>query len=293
MPRDLTKSFLNYLRVERGLADNTISAYAGDIQKLKEFASSRAKELLTLERDDLMAFLAALDGEGLSPRSRARVLATVRNFYKWLLLDNRLKRDPSENLQTPKSWQPLPKFLDNSQIERLLASPDTSDAAELRDKAMLEVLYASGIRVTELVSLKVGDIDLEAGVLTTLGKGSKERRVPIGKSAVRWMQQYLRIRARLAGGKSSNYAFVNSRARPLSRQTFWKRLARYGERAGIDHVTPHLLRHSFATHLLANGADLRSVQMMLGHSDINTTQIYTHVTRDRLREVYKKFHPRA
>jgi integrase/recombinase XerD len=286
-------SFLDYLRVEKGLSQNTLIAYENDLEKLVRFAEQRGKDLSSLERRDLTDFIQHLNESGLEPRSIARTLVTVRNLYKFLLLDGRLNRDPSANLESPKSWQSLPKFLIPEEVERLLASPDLATEAGVRDKAMLEVLYATGLRVTELVSLKLMDLNLDLGFLLTLGKGSKERTVPLGKSAVSWVRKYLAVRPHLLGGKSSPLLFINAKAQPITRQAFWKIIVAYGNKARIGHITPHLLRHSFATHLLENGADLRSVQMMLGHSDISTTQIYTHITNERLREIYKKFHPRA
>ncbi len=293
MARDYESLFLDYLRVEKGLSPNTIIAYRNDLEKLSKFARSRGKELVSVEREDLIAFIKYLNESGLDAKSIGRVLVTVRGLYKFLILDGYLKRDPSANLETPKSWQSLPKFLIPEEVEKLLASPDLTDKIGIRDKAMLEVLYATGLRVTELVSLRVSDLNLDLGIVTTLGKGSKERTVPMGKSAVNWTRRYLSIRPKLLEGKNSPYLFVGSKGQSITRQSFWKIIVTYGEKARIGHITPHLLRHSFATHLLENGADLRSVQMMLGHSDISTTQIYTHITNERLKEVYKKFHPRA
>jgi integrase/recombinase XerD len=293
MGRDIPTLFLNYLRVERGLSQNSLIAYKNDLDKLLQFASSLGKDLLSLERDDLTSFIQHLYKLGLEPKSVGRTLVTVRNLYKFLLLDGYVKRDPSANLETPKSWQSLPKFLLSEEVDRLLDSPDLSTNEGLRDKAMLEVLYATGLRVSELVSLKLSDLNLDLGFVVTLGKGSKERSVPMGQSAVNWTKKYLAVRSKLLAGKSSNLLFVTARGQGVTRQGFWKTIVAYGEKARIGHITPHLLRHSFATHLLENGADLRSVQMMLGHSDISTTQIYTHITNERLREIYKKFHPRA
>jgi len=285
--------FLSYLRVERGLSANTINAYKLDLDKLRRYLTGIEKEILTAEREDLIHFVKHLHSTGLDSRSIARILVTVRNLFKFLLLDNRIKRDPSANIDVPKAWQSLPRFLIQEEIERLLETPDISTNLGLRDRAMLELLYATGLRVTELVSVKEADLNLNAGFLTTLGKGSKERLVPIGKSAIRWVSQYVAIRHTLLAPRGSAYLFLTAKGRPLSRQAFWKLITAYGEKANIGHITPHLLRHSFATHLLENGADLRSVQMMLGHSDIGTTQIYTHVTNERLKEVYLKYHPRA
>lgn len=293
MKKDVESRFLGYLRVERGLSNNSLIAYQNDLTKISAFAAARNKDLLSLERTDLMEFIRHLHESGLEAKSVARTLVTVRNLFKFLLLDGLIKRDPSENLESPKSWQSLPKFLIAEEVESLLEGPDTSTSTGIRDKAMLEVLYATGLRVSELVSLKLNDLNLEMGYLTTLGKGAKERTVPVGSSALTWIKKYLPQRLKLLGGKNSNYLFVNKRGLPLTRQTFWKLIVDYGEKAHIGHITPHLLRHSFATHLLENGADLRSVQMMLGHGDISTTQIYTHITNERLREIYRKFHPRA
>jgi integrase/recombinase XerD len=293
MARDYESLFLDYLRVEKGLSPNTIIAYRNDLEKLSRFVRDRGRELVSVEREDLIAFIRYLNELGLDAKSIGRTLVTVRGLYKFLILDGYLNRDPSANLETPKSWQSLPKFLIPEEVERLLASPDLTTHIGIRDKAMLEVLYATGLRVSELVSLKISDLNLDLGIVTTLGKGSKERSVPMGKSAVNWTRRYLSVRLKLLQGKNSPYLFVSSKGHLITRQAFWKTIVGYGERAKIGHITPHLLRHSFATHLLENGADLRSVQMMLGHSDISTTQIYTHITNERLKEIYKKFHPRA
>jgi integrase/recombinase XerD len=285
--------FLSYLRVEKGLSQNTLLAYQNDLEKLSRFARDRDKDLLSLERDDVKDFIKHLHESGLEAKSIGRTLVTVRNLYKFLLLDGFLKRDPSVNIETPKSWQSLPKFLIREEVESLLESPDISTESGLRDKAMLEVLYATGVRVSELVALKINDVNLDLGLLTTLGKGSKERSIPVGTSAISWIKKYLPVRHKILGNHTSPYLFITAKGQAITRQGFWKIIVDYGEKAKIGHITPHLLRHSFATHLLENGADLRSVQMMLGHSDISTTQIYTHITNERLKEIYKKFHPRA
>lgn len=293
MARRLDEEFFNYLRVEKGLSHNTLIAYSSDMEKLTKFADEIGKDFLSIERDDLSRFIQQLSESNLEPRSISRVLVTVRSFYKFLVLDGHLKRDPSTNFESPKSWQSLPKFLHPEEVDRLLEGPDVKTDIGLRDKAMLEVLYATGLRATELVSLKLADVNLDLGLVVTLGKGSKERTVPLGKSAVEWVRKYIGVRPQLLNGKNSPLLFISSRGVAITRQAFWKTIVAYGEKARIGHITPHLLRHSFATHLLENGADLRSVQMMLGHSDITTTQIYTHITNERLKEVYKKFHPRA
>jgi integrase/recombinase XerD len=239
-------------------------------------------------------FLRTLHQGGLDPKSVARALVAVRGFFRFLLQDGHLNRDPSSNLETPKSWQLLPRFLMPDEVARLLDAPDISTDLGLRDKAMLEVLYATGLRVTELVTLASGNVNLDLGFLTVFGKGGKERAVPLGATAIEWVRNYQSIRPRLlTRDKTVAALFLTDGGHALSRQAFWKLIVSYGEKVGIGHITPHLLRHSFATHLLENGADLRSVQMMLGHSDISTTQIYTHITNERLREIYQKFHPRA
>jgi len=289
----LEAGFLNYLRVEKGLSSNTIGAYRQDVEKLVSYADSSGKDILSIERGDVIRFIKSLFESGLGPRSINRVLVTVRGLYRFLVLDGHLKRDPTENIDGPRSWQSLPRFLIAEEVERLLESPDPSTDLGVRDKAMLELLYATGLRVSELVSLRESDLNLDAGFLVTLGKGSKERTVPMGHSAVDWVSKYLSSRRRLLAGKRCTFLFVTPMGRPLSRQAFWKLIVGYGNKARLGHITPHLLRHSFATHLLENGADLRSVQMMLGHSDIGTTQIYTHITNERLKEIFRKYHPRA
>jgi integrase/recombinase XerD len=292
MARDLGKEFINYLAVERGLAANTLDAYRRDLSRLSEFAVRREKALVSLDRGDLLEYLRELRSAGLDPKSVARQLVTVRNLYKYLLLDGHIKHDPTVNIDTPKAWQTLPKFLTHEEIERLLAQPDESDCG-LRDRAMLQLLYATGLRVSELIALKLADINLDSGLLTCLGKGSKERNVPFGRVAQTALNQYLPVRAKFLKGKSSSFLFISAQGKGITRQQFWRAIVEYGEKAGLGHITPHMLRHTFATHLLEHGADLRSVQIMLGHSDVSTTQIYTHVTNERLREIYEKCHPRA
>ncbi len=290
----LEERFFSYLRVERGLSANTLAAYRTDLAKLSRFAGTCGKDLLSMQPEDLAAFLRTLHKSGLNPKSIARILVTVRGLFKFLIQDGHLKVDPTSSLETPKSWQSLPHFLAADEVARLLLSPDLSTDLGLRDKAMLEVLYATGLRVTELVSLAATNLNLDLGFLTVFGKGGKERAVPLGTSAVEWTRKYIAVRSRLlASDKTATALFITESGHALSRQAFWRLIVLYGQRAGIGHITPHLLRHSFATHLLDNGADLRSVQMMLGHSDISTTQIYTHITNERLREIYQKFHPRA
>lgn len=285
--------FINFLRVEKALSDNTISAYSRDLDKLFRFSNELQKDVSELERDDIIAFTSRLRSSGLEAKSVARALVTVRSFYRFLVVDGHIRKDPSGNIESPRSVTSLPRFLIAEEVERLLECPDVSNDLGLRDKAILESMYATGLRVSEIAALKVSDLNLDFGLLTTIGKGNKQRMVPLGQSAVHWTGRYLAARQRLVGQKTTQILFVSVAGVPLDRQTLWKLIVHYGEKAGIGHISPHLLRHSFATHLLENGADLRSVQMMLGHSDISTTQIYTHVTNERLREIHRKFHPRA
>lgn len=292
-PKNLEKSFLQYLSVERGVSANTLEAYRGDFRKLLHFADLKGKPVLELGRLDLVEFTSHLHQSGLGSRSVARVLVTVRSFYNYLVWDGHLLRDPSTNLESPRSARRLPKFLSGDEVLRLLESPDLETESGIRDRALLEVLYATGLRVSELLSLQLPDVNLDLGLVTAFGKGSKERTVPLGRAATHWLRQYLIVRANFLGGKASPLLFVSNKGKRITRQSFWKRIVFFGHSAKLGQVTPHLIRHSFATHLLENSADLRSVQMLLGHSDISTTEIYTHVTNERLREIYRKYHPRA
>jgi integrase/recombinase XerD len=293
MARDLIQEFLDYLQVERGLSSNTLEAYRRDMAKLARFAAARQKEPLTLERSDITAFVEALFKDGLDARSVERALTVVRNFYRFLVLDGHRRTDPTASLVPPRSWQTLPKFLTPEEVERLLQQPDITTEAGARDRAILELLYATGLRVSELCNLKMGDVNRDAGYLVCLGKGSKERLVPIGRSALEALARHLRFRAVYRAGTASPYLFLTARGKPITRQFCWKMVSEYGRQAGLGTVTPHMIRHTFATHLLEHGADLRSVQMLLGHADLTTTQNYTHVTTERLRETYRRFHPRS
>ena len=293
MGRDLGRDYLRYLRVERGLSPNTLEAYERDLNKLMKFAAAREREALTLERADVLDFIRELRQSGLEAKSLARTMVTVRNFYKYLILDGHIHHDPTVNIESPKSWQTLPKFLTREEVDLLLEEPDVTTDEGIRDRAMTELLYASGLRVSEMVNLKLSDVDFDAGLVTCLGKGSKERRVPMGTSAIEWVRRWLPARRRTLGDSPEERLFVTPKGAPVTRQMYWRRLVGYGERARLGRITPHMLRHTFATHLLEHGADLRSVQIMLGHGDISTTQIYTHVTNERLRETLLKFHPRA
>lgn len=288
-------AFLNYIRVEKGLAANTVEAYRRDLEKFLAFAGQQKRTLPKIGREQVVEFLRSLYSQGLDSRSVARHLASVRNFFKFLVLDKAVSQDPSADIESPKVWKTLPKYLSTEEVDRLLAQPQTNAPLGGRDKAMLELLYSTGLRVSELVGLKLGDVQFEMGYLRCFGKGSKERLVPVGKPALKAVEKYLRsARPRLVGERLTAQLFVNRHGRPLTRQGFWKILQAYGRRAGIKTpLTPHRLRHSFATHLLERGADLRSVQLMLGHADISTTQIYTHVIRERLKQIYRQHHPRA
>ena len=288
-------SFLTYVRVEKGLSANTVSAYRRDLVKFENHAKKRKLSLESVTRDDLVDFLSSLFRQKLESRTVARHLVTVRHFFRFLVMEKVIATDPTENIQSPKFAQTLPEFLSVDEVNRLLAQPDESTVAGLRDKAMIEILYSSGLRVSELCGLKIADIQMETGCLRCIGKGNKERIVPMGRKALDIIKKYnAESRTEILGDKTSIYLFPSKRGRPVNRFNFWKTLKIYGMRAGIQKkISPHTLRHSFATHLLDNGADLRSVQMMLGHADISTTQIYTHVVEGRLRQVYKQHHPRA
>ena len=291
--RKLIEDFITAIRVEKGLSNNTIQSYRNDLNILCEFLGGKKKSLLTTERDDLVGLLTLLKDEGKSDASIARLMSSVRGFFKFALTEKLIKRDPTAYMSTRKAWQTLPRFLTQEEVDKLLEQPDLNDDAGVRDRAMLELLYATGLRVSELVSLGMADVELEAGSLSCFGKGSKQRRIPIGRSSIRFLKNYFTARQRMLEGNRSDLLFVERNGNPITRQKFWKIITRYGESAGLGHVTPHMLRHSFATALIENGADLRSVQMMLGHSNINTTQVYTHVTNERLKSAYKQFHPRS
>jgi integrase/recombinase XerD len=288
-------SYLHYLEVERGLAANTLAAYGSDLRIFARFLAGRhVEKLAQVTRVEVMEFSRTLRIEGRSPRSVARAVVAVRTFFRFLHREGVVPADPTQDVETPKASLPLPRFLSFHEVERLLEVPDESTPLGARDGAMLEILYATGTRVTELVSLRLDSVDLEVGYVVAFGKGAKERIVPIGSRAVERVRHYQDgARDVLAGGKDNPYLFTNSRGGQLSRQGFWKIIKKYGSLAGLRSLSPHVIRHSFATHLLEHGADLRAVQQMLGHSDISTTQIYTHVNRERLRRMYHKFHPRG
>ena len=290
------RSFLSYLRVEKALSQNTIDAYRRDLEKFSAFATERGLEKAPqVKRADVVDFLASLYLRKLDARSVARHLVSLRQFFRFLLSEELIPEDPVVTVESPKFRKSLPQFLSVEEVDRLLAQPDVSSALGLRDKAMIELLYSAGLRVSELCSLAVDDLHVDAGSLRCIGKGNKERLVPVGKRALAVLQLYIKkARPEILGEHTSKYLFIIRKGNKLDRIAFWKNLALYGRKAGLRKaLTPHMLRHSFATHLLDRGADLRSVQMMLGHSDISTTQIYTHVVEERLKQVYKAHHPRA
>jgi integrase/recombinase XerD len=291
--------FLTHVKVEKGLSINTVAAYRRDLAKFNVFVQKHKRTLDTVNRDDLVDFLAGMYREKLESRTVARHLVTLRNFFRFAQIQELIAADPSLNLESPKIRRSLPGYLKLEEVDRLLAQPDAKTALGLRDLAMLEVLYSTGLRVSELIGLRVADLDAKVGCIRCIGKGDKERIVPAGRKALAMVEKYLRdARPKLLGkmgkGVTSQALFVNRRGDSLSRVGVWKILSAYGRRAGLRiALAPHMLRHSFATHLLERGADLRSVQLMLGHADISTTQIYTHVVEERLKQIYKAHHPRA
>ena len=291
-------SFLDHLRVERRLAALTTESYARDLGALAAFAKKAKRTLLKLDRHDLERFVRDEITRGMSPRSVAREVAAIRGFYRFLVIERHLEHSPADDLQPPRAWPALPTFLSLEDVDALLAHPDVATPLGLRDRAMFDLLYATGMRVSELVGVRGADLHLEEHYLTCIGKGNKERLIPIGRQAAEWVTRYQKtarpvLVANAAKGKASTRLFLNSRGGSLSRVGFWKILKRHGAAAGLPRtLSPHVVRHSFATHLLDRGADLRAIQMMLGHADLSTTQIYTHVLEARLKAVYTRFHPR-
>lgn len=288
--------FLDALWMERGLSANTLAAYRNDLQRFAAWLDAkRAKVLLRARREDLLAYLADRAATGSRPRSTARLLSTLRRFYRYQIREGRLQEDPSARIEAPKLGRKLPDTLTEEEVTRLLSAPDDSKVLGLRDRTMLEVLYATGLRVSELVSLHLDQCNLRQGVVRITGKGNKERLVPLGEESLEWLTRYLEEgRPELVRGNDNDGLFLSRRSVPMTRQTFWHLIKRYSRAAGITKpLSPHTLRHAFATHLLNHGADLRVVQLLLGHSDLSTTQIYTHVARERLKQIHSLHHPRG
>jgi integrase/recombinase XerD len=288
--------FLHYLIVEKGLSKNTIDAYSHGLNRFLDYLRKKGiQEMPSVCKFDVRAFLLALKKQGLSTKSVVRNLVAIRTFFQFLIQEGILEANPIEESESPKIAKTLPEILTLKEVEQLLEQPNPQTPIAIRDRAMLEVLYATGMRVSELTQLPINQVNLEGGYVLVFGKGSKERIVPLGSEAIKWVAFYLKVaRERLAKGKESPFLFINRSGRGMSRQQFWKNIKAYGRRAGIrKRITPHLLRHSFASHLLERGADLRSVQMMLGHVDISSTQIYTHVTGERLKKIHRRYHPRG
>jgi integrase/recombinase XerD len=291
----LIERFSDALWLERGLSENTLSAYRSDLQSLAGWLRANDSDLEHAARHELLAYLQQRVEAGAKPRSSARLLSSMRRFYRYLLRESVIAEDPSARIDAPKLGRPLPKTLTEEEVERLLAAPEIATPMGLRDRAMLEVLYASGLRVSELVGLQVAQVNLQQGLVRVMGKGSKERLVPLGEEALHWLQRFMReSRALLLGEKRSEALFPSRRSSAMSRQAFWQLIKRYAIEAGISKpLSPHTLRHAFATHLLNHGADLRVVQLLLGHSSLSTTQIYTFVAQERLKGLHATHHPRG
>jgi integrase/recombinase XerD len=289
-------SYMNYITVERGLSKNTLDSYSGDLVRYQSFLGGLGiVEIEETSKMEVMTYLLSLRKRDLSNKTVARSIAVLRGFYRWLADEGVLRGNPLEDMESPRTTRSLPEVLSLDEVDSLLNQPDSSNPIGMRDKAMLELLYATGLRVSELTNLVLNNINLEAGYLMVLGKGAKQRIVPMGQEALHWLKRYLEeSRKRLLGGNRSPHAFVSQWGRGMTRQGFWKIIKKYALMAGIrKNISPHTLRHSFASHLLEGGADLRSVQTLLGHVDISTTQIYTHVTRERLKKIHARYHPRS
>jgi len=292
---NLLKEFIDFLIVEKGLAKNSVEAYRRDLSKFESFLRDRRVEIVNADRQDILSYLVFIRKSGLGSRSAARNMVAIRMLYRFLEQDNYIKKTPTENVAIPRSISRLPDTLSPTEVEKLLKSPDVDELLGVRNRAMFELLYATGLRVSELVGISVNSLNLEAGFVIVIGKGSKERLVPMGEVAMDWIKTYIRgSRVKLLKGRESGHLFITARGGMMTRQGFWKIIKKNAIKAGISkNIKPHTLRHSFATHLLEGGADLRSVQSMLGHADISTTQIYTHINAERLKKIYKQYHPRA
>jgi integrase/recombinase XerD len=292
----LLESFLHYLIIEKGLSENTLAAYRHDLDRFLDYLKQKGiGDMSGVDKFTIRAFLPFLKRKGLSARSAARNLVAVRTFFRFMMEEGILTVNPTEEIESPKTDKILPEILTAKEVEQLLEQPDPKTSLGVRDRAMLEMLYATGMRVSELVRLATGQVNRDGGYVLVMGKGSKERMVPLGAEAIKWLNLYLNtVRGKMSKGKDSPSLFINRSGEGMSRQMFWRNIKFYAKKAGLKkRISPHLLRHSFATHLLEGGADLRSVQMMLGHSDISTTQIYTHVTGERIKKVHKRYHPRG
>jgi integrase/recombinase XerD len=294
MSRDLIDSFLEYLVAERSSPDNTLDAYGRDLEDLGSWLEEKGLSFIHVDGKTLTDYTSFCKGKGLKATSINRRLSTIRQFYRFLIEEELITADPTRDLSSPKRGMYLPEVLNTQEVERLLNSPDVSTPLGIRDKAMLELLYATGLRVSELTGLKLHNLNEHVGYLICRGKGDKERLVPMGESALRWVGDYIRTTRPLLVKRPTDILFCSKRGGRMTRQNFWYSIKRYALVAGIfKHISPHMLRHSFATHLLSGGADLRSVQMMLGHADISTTQVYTHLSSKRLKEVHQRYHPRG
>ncbi len=290
------ETFIDAIWMERGLSENTLNAYRADLSGLAKWLYTQYQlDLLQVSRSQILEYLTCRVNQGIKSRSTARLLSSIKRFYQYCVREQLIKTDPSDRIDAPKLGRSLPKFLSEAEVEALLDSPDLKDPLGVRDRTMLELLYATGLRVSELVALKIDQINLRQGVVRVLGKGNKERLVPLGEEAQSWLEQYLSdARHQITPAAASDYVFTTRRQSAMTRQAFWYLVKRYANKVGIKkHLTPHTLRHCFATHLLNHGADLRVVQMLLGHSDLSTTQIYTHVARERLRSLHAAHHPRG
>jgi integrase/recombinase XerD len=293
---DLIERFCDALWLQEGLSANTLEAYRRDLEGLERWITKRGTALMSASRADLLDYLSGNVGKGASPRTTARLLSSLRRFYGYLVREEKIKTDPTALIESPKLGRPLPKSLSEAQVEKLLESPDVTKPLGLRDRAMLETLYATGLRVSELVGLTLSQVSLTQGVVRVIGKGDKERLVPLGEEAISWISRYLAEgRSKLVKSRSTDALFTTARGGPMTRQAYWHNLKTHTRKAGIDakKLSPHTLRHAFATHLLNHGADLRVVQMLLGHADLSTTQIYTHVAQARLKTLHEQHHPRG
>ena len=293
--QDVIAGFIDYIVVEKGLSKNSVAAYRRDLLKFEAFLDKGHIEILKARREDVLSFISFLREGGLGSRSTARNIVAIRMLYRFLKTEKKIESLPTENVELPRSFKRLPDTLSPAEVELILKSPDETNPLGMRDRAMFELLYATGLRVSELVNITVNRLNLEVGFLVAMGKGSKERVIPMGEVAMEWIRRYIRdARVKTLKGRESDYLFVTARGDKMTRQGFWKILKKHAMKVGIyKKISPHTLRHSFATHLLDGGADLRSVQTMLGHADISTTQIYTHINSERLKKIYKQFHPRS